>query len=322
MIRYIAHNQIDTQRWDDCIAQSSDGNIYVWSWYLDVVHPGWEALVEDDYEVVMPLTGGRKFGIYYLFQPFFTQKFGVFGKNEVTEEKIEEFLAAIPEKFKFAEINIGGILKGFNAINGLNGFKAAATKDVKAHRNIELELHEDYSVLSANYNSNTKRNLAKAKKKGLSVVEDVEPSVIIELFRRNRGKEIKHWGDKEYERLLRLVETAKNHDACLVLGTQNADNQIVAGAFFMISLNKIVFLFSGADETNKESHGLTFLLDYVIAKYSGTDKILDFEGSDNDGLARFYRGFGGEEKYYQTLKFNKLNKISNFALKILKRNKI
>ena len=315
MIRYLTHNQIDKQRWDDCIAQSPDGLVYAWSWYLDVVHPGWEALVEDDYETVMPLTGGKKYGINYLFQPFFTQKFGVFGKKEVSEAKIEEFLAAIPKKFKFAEFNCAN----FRVSKVSSDSKVCA---ISNHRNIELALTPDYSVIAANYNSNTKRNLAKSQKQDLTIVENAEPSAIIELFRKNRGREIKKWGDKEYERLLKLVETAKNHGACMVLGAQNHDNQIVAGAFFMISHKKIVFLFSGSDESNKENHGLTFLLDHIIEKYSGTNNILDFEGSDNDGLARFYKGFGGEEKNYQELKFNKLNKISNFALKILKRNKI
>lgn len=304
MIRYLTHNQIDTQRWDECVEKSPDGLVYAWSWYLDVVHPNWEALVEDDYESVMPLAGNKKFGVNYLFQPFFTQKFGVFSKNELSKEKIEQFLEAIPEKFKFVEFRIN---KSYGTDN---------------HRNIELALNQDYSVLAENYNSNTKRNLAKAKKEGLTIAENAEPSAIIELFRKNRGKEIKHWGDKEYNRLLSLVEAAQSHSACFVLGVQNTDNQLIAGAFFITSHNKIVFLFSGSDESNKENHGLAFLLDYVIEKYSGTQKILDFEGSDNDGLARFYKGFGGEEKYYTGLRFNKLNKIYNFALKIFKRNKI
>lgn len=309
MIRYLTHNQINTQRWDDCIAQSPDGLVYIWSWYLDVVHPGWEALVEDDYEAVMPLAGGKKLGIDYLFQPFFTQKFGVFGKNEVTEGKIEEFLEAIPEKFKFAEFRI----KGVNAINGVKGLKGLN------HRNIELPVNQEYSVLAENYHSNTKRNLAKAKKEGLKIDEDTDPSVIIGLFRKNRGKEITKWGDKEYERLLKLVETAKKHDSCMVLGVKNADDQTVAGAFFMLSHDKIVFLFSGSDESNKENHGLTFLLDYVIERFCGTDKKLDFEGSDNDGLARFYMGFGGDETTYKEIRFNRAKGLTRLALKILKR---
>ena len=316
MIRYLTHNQIDTQRWDECIAQSPDGLVYVWSWYLDVVHPGWEALVEDDYEAVMPLAGNKKFGINYLFQPFFTQKFGVFGKKEISEEKIGQFLETIPEKFKFAEFRINKSYETYKTHGTYTTYKS------ENHRNIELSLSPDYSVLAANYNSNTKRNLAKAKKEGLTVVDNAEPSAIVELFRKNRGKNIKHWGDKEYNRLLSLVEAAKSHGACLVLGAQDSDNQLIAGAFFMISHNKIVFLFSGADESNKKNHGLTFLLDHVIERYSGTTNILDFEGSDNDGLARFYKGFGGEEKYYWGFRLNKLNKIYNFALKVFKRNKI
>ena len=306
MIRYLTHNQIDTQRWDECIEHSPDDLVYAWSWYLDVVHPDWEALVEDDYESVMPLASGRKFGIDYLFQPFFTQKFGVFVKNEVSEGKIEEFLEAIPAKFKFADFRL----------NGINGFKGP--KGVN-HRNIELDLSPEYSVLTENYHSNTKRNLAKAKKEDLEIVENVEPSVIIDLFRKNRGAQITKWGDAEYERLLKLVEVAKQHGKCLVLGVKNADNQIVAGAFFMMSHNKIVFLFSGADESNKDSHALTFLIDNLIERFSGSDKILDFEGSDNDGLARFYKGFGGKETTYQGIRFNKAKGLTKLALKILKR---
>ena len=105
----------------------------------------------------------------------------------------------------------------------------------------------------------------------------------------------------------------------MVLGVQDNDNQIVAGAFFMMSHNRIVFLFSGSDESNKENHGLTFLLDHVIEKYSGTDKILDFEGSDNDGLARFYKGFGGKETTYQGIRFNRAKGLTKLALKIFKR---
>ncbi len=312
MIRYFTHNQIDTQRWDECVAQSPNGMVYAWSWYLDVVHPNWEALVEDDYETVMPLTGNKKFGVYYLFQPFFTQKFGVFGKNELTQEKIEEFLAAIPDKFKFADFSLIGI----NGIKGIRGVKGI---NVVNHRNIELDLSQDYSVLSANYNSNTRRNLAKAKKDGLKIVENVEPSVIVELFRKNKGADIKHWGDKEYNRLLRLVEAAKNQDKCVVLGAQNIDNQIVAGAFFMMSHNKIVFLFSGADASNKENHGLTLLLDFVIEKFGGSVLILDFEGSDNDGLARFYKGFGGQENTYHSIRLNRLKGLRKIIVRIIKK---
>lgn len=311
MIRYLTHNQIDKSCWDDCIANSPNGLVYVWSWYLDAVHPGWEALVEDDYQTVMPLCGNKKFGINYLFQPYFTQKSGVISRSALSEAKIEEFLNAIPSKFKFAQIRL---VETGNPNN--------SQYIIDNHRNIELDLNQDYSTLHDNYHSNTKRNLAKAEKDKLTVDENAEPLEIIKLFRENRGREITKWGDVEYSRLINLVTEAKKREKCLVYGVKNPDNQLVAGAFFMLSHGKTVFLFSGAAESNKDNHGLTFLLDYVIRKYASTPNVLDFEGSDNDGLARFYKGFGGKEYFYKELRFNKLNIFTKFALTILKRNKI
>jgi hypothetical protein len=90
VIQYLTHNQIDKKKWDATIAEC--GNIYAFSWYLDIVHPHWEALVEGDYQVVMPITGGKKFGINYLFQPYFVQQLGVFSKQPLTQEKTESFL--------------------------------------------------------------------------------------------------------------------------------------------------------------------------------------------------------------------------------------
>ena len=69
MIHYLEHKDIDKAKWDATVVEC--GNIYARSWYLDIVHPGWEALVEDGYFAVMPLTGGKKFGVNYLYQPFF-----------------------------------------------------------------------------------------------------------------------------------------------------------------------------------------------------------------------------------------------------------
>src|ERR1700692_3437990 len=78
MIHYLKHNAIDKRRWDEAIDRAFNGMIYAKSWYLDIVSPQWDALVSDDYRAVMPLTWRRKFGVYYLYQPFFTQQLGVF----------------------------------------------------------------------------------------------------------------------------------------------------------------------------------------------------------------------------------------------------
>lgn len=106
MITYLAHQEIDKRKWDVCINEARNGMIYAYSWYLDLISPGWEALVKKDYETVMPLTCNKKYGISYLSQPFFSQQLGVFSKKDADTKTADEFLGAIPPKYRFVEINL------------------------------------------------------------------------------------------------------------------------------------------------------------------------------------------------------------------------
>ena len=98
MIHYIEHKDIDFEKWDACVANSFNRLIYGFSWYLDVVCDDWDALVLNDYEAVFPLPKRKKWGIEYVYHPFFCQQLGVFSKKEVA---IELFLNSIPKKIKY-----------------------------------------------------------------------------------------------------------------------------------------------------------------------------------------------------------------------------
>ncbi|MBT5428083.1 MAG: hypothetical protein HOK84_17895, partial [Bacteroidetes bacterium] len=54
-IYHLKHKDIDKSRWDTTITRSINGNIYGYSWYLDAVSPDWEALINLDYSIVLPL---------------------------------------------------------------------------------------------------------------------------------------------------------------------------------------------------------------------------------------------------------------------------
>lgn len=300
MIKFLSYNEIDKSKWDDCIQASSNGNIYAQSWYLDIVHPEWNALVEDDYKSVFPLTGNKKMGINYLFQPFFVQQLGIFSKSKIDKDLVEKFIKAIPQKYRFAEIRL----------NEQNQFSNAIL-----HKNHTLDLNQPYSEILKNYNSNTKRNLKKAQQSNLKIYKTTRPEEIICLFRENRGQSITHWKDTEYSRLKYLTYTAIKKNKAEIIGVYAEPNELCAGAIFMKDNNRITFLFSGANKQAKQNHALTFLIDYMIRQYSEKQMIFDFEGSDNEGLAQFYKGFGSSEVPYFGLKFNRLP----FILRIFKK---
>ena len=309
MISYLENKAIDKPKWDALIAEC--GNIYAYSWYLDIAHPGRDALVDDDYQAVMPLTGGKKFGVNYLFQPFFVQQLGVFSKTPMTEGKLNDFLDAIPDKYRFCELRL-------NESNTLDN----DIEEFDYHRNILLDLNQDIQSLRTNYHQNTKRNLAKAENHNLHLLETVQPQQVVDLFRNNRGALLEKWGDAEYGVLLRLVEEAEKHDAAFVWGVSDQEGgDPLCAAIFMKTNDRITFLFSGLNEEGKQCQAMTYLIDQVIQRYAKQPITFDFEGSDNDNLARFYLGFGGREVRYPGYTFNRMSPIGKALLKVWKRRK-
>ena len=309
MIHYLEHNQIDRQKWDDLMV--AHGPIYAQSWYLDVVHPEWEALVLEEYEAVMPITGGRKFGVPYLFQPFFVQQLGIVSSRPLSPAQQTEFLSAIPKKFRFAEIRL----------NESNAFDDNI-QGIEYHRNVVLDLNQDYDTIRAHYHTNTKRNLAKAEGNGLALVDETELSEIIALFRENRGAKVKVWGEAEYVTLTQLYEAAVHHRHAFIVGVKHQETkELLCGGLFMKTAERIVFLFSGCGERGKQLQAMTFMMDGVIRRFAHQPMLFDFEGSDDDNLARFYLGFDSAERPYPAYSFNRLSAVGKAVLRLWKRLK-
>ena len=109
MILHLKHNEINKESWDIALTRALNARTYAYSWYLDIISPGWEALVEDDYNCIFPLTHHQKWGVPYLFQPFFAQQLGLFSGQAIPFGKLDEFIHAIPSSFRFVEIQMNSM---------------------------------------------------------------------------------------------------------------------------------------------------------------------------------------------------------------------
>ena len=307
MITFIFNKDIDKEKWDACIRDSFNGIVYAYSWYLDIVAENWDGLVEDDYERVMPLVSGKKLGIHYLYQPSFTQQLGVFSKTILSETIVSDFVAAIPGRYKFAEINL----------NTYNKIKPGRFKLVY-WLNLELDLIKSYDYLYRNFSANHKRNLKKSEKSDLSIQKNIKPEEIIQMFRDNRGKLILNLTDVDFQKLRRLTYTGIYKGLVQTYGVFSSKNELCAGAIFLQSKNKMIFLFSGLSKQGKDANAMFFLIHSFIKDFSQNNVTLDFEGSNDPDLARFYKGFGSIECTYPHIKFNHLFFVTSIAVKTIK----
>ena len=102
----------------------------------------------------------------------------------------------------------------------------------------------------------------------------------------------------------------------VLFGVYSKHNSLIASAFFLKSHHKLTFLFSGQSTEGKSHAALSFIIDSVIEQFSPGNYTLDFEGSDNPGLARYYKGFGANETTYYGIRINKLSFPQSFMYTI------
>lgn len=296
MIRFLAHHEIDKQAWDRRLEQSSLPLLYGSSWYLDCVCPNWSALVDEETDAIFPLTQRRKFGFHYLFQPAFTQQLGLFEKKNSISQ-LSSFLEKIPDKFKLIEIQL-------NETNRATALpEAFHVQERKTHH---LSLAADYAALSKAYNENLQRNLRKAATNQLTIENSSEYHSLIQLFRENKGKEIVQLKDREYAILNKLLGEAGKRKLTEIIYARDAKGGLIAGAVFLKSFDRYIFLFSARNEDSQDQAGMPLLIDHFMRQHNGENCILDFEGSMIPGLARFYKSFGSHEVVYLQIRKNKL----------------
>ena len=308
MIRFVKYGDIDKSKWDECIEKAFNGNICGYSWFLDAVCLHWHGLIDDDYRTVFPLPSGRKYFIRYIYQPFFTQQLGIFSRNHLTADVVKEFIDHIPSTYKFVDINL-------NSLNKTDNLSCKITKSV----NHELDLIFPYDTLYENYSENTKRNLKRALLSNISLSNTASPEDVIRLFRLNRGEGLTHLGDQEYKILLQVIYICIHRGIAEITGAYNEQKELCAGAIFIKSHQKSIFLFSAISESGRANGSMTKIIDQFIRQNAGSQTTLDFEGSNDPNLARFYKSFGAQVSTYPRIKLTRLPGIGNQVLNLLRR---
>ncbi len=276
MIRYLKHREIDRDKWDRCIAGASFETIYPYSWYLDLVSPGWEGLVKGDYEMVMPLTWTRRLGIHLLLQPILAQQLGVFSANPPGEAELRAFIRAIPSRFRYVDI----------CLNRRNMELPA-----KNRRYVRVNYELDLRAPAVTCTMNTKRNLQKGKAYPFEF----------------RDIAVEQYLDLKYS-AERRVSAGRAYLENLFVGLAGLKRAGVYGLFLKEELQaaailayaetRVIYMNGCSAPKGKETRAMFVLMDRLIGDSRAKFPVFDFEGSNIPGVARFFEGFGGRKTLY------------------------
>jgi Acetyltransferase (GNAT) domain len=294
-ITYCKHSDIDKIRWDALIQQFAQNRlIYAHTDMLDAMSPGWDALVLGDYEAVMPLTWRKKLGIRYLCQPAFCQQLGIFSAGPIDAETIGAFLRKASVSFRLIEIYL-------NYANPVQGGQTGAT-------NFVLPLGKDYQSLQANYRRDLMKNLARTGKFSLQYVVSDDIDNAIAQYRLLYGNRM-NMRPQDYDALSLLCKKWQPAGKCFVreVHLHSGDrSELLATGLFLKDNNRIYNIASTTLPNGRTLEANHFLFDQLIREFAGQNLLLDFEGSDLPGVARFYQKFGPENQPYFFWKSNRL----------------
>jgi len=294
MIRYCPHNEIDRMKWDACIKGSSLCLPYAFSWYLDIVSPGWDGLVADNYESVMPLTFKQKWHVTYIYKPHFAQQLGIFAREDLKENEFNAFIQTIPEKFIYAHTNL-------NESNpAVDHFTAAVNV------NHLIRVDRTYTNIYKDYSRNCRRNIKKAADGELTIEYGVDIPTFVQFVSENLEKQISRLSPEQAVMLEKIIAAARKELSGELIGVYTGQHELCAAGFFMQTKDRHIFSVCASSEKGKQHDAMYLLVDNQIKKSAGTKKWFDFSGSNISGIAYFNQSFGARVMTYPTLHLNRL----------------
>lgn len=286
-IRLVPREEIDKTKWNSCIHYAVNGNIFGYMWYLDAMAREWDALVEGDYESVMPLThkevGWRKQG---LVQPPLVRELAIYSINPPSNKRNAAFWEALPEEYQRVNLRLDSFSQP-----KLEGWTN------KELTNYFLPLNEPYELIRERYSQQLIDRLEIAKETDLFPVSSLKPERIAELFRKSKGV----LSEPEFHGLQRIMYNILHRGWGFASGIMTREKEVLAADFFIFSHGRIMSLAPVVTAAGKEIYAQEYLYDLMIRQQAGKPQSMDFNSATSQ--VDFARQFGAiHYEYYQVEK--------------------
>lgn len=293
MIIYLKNREIDREQWDNCLKNSGCRRPWPYSWYLDIMSPGWEALVDDDYDSVFPIPSRQRFGIKYIVTPAFVSRLGAYSPDKPSGEVINEFLQYLPDFYKYIDLEID---------------KRPEQDRFRLTEKIyyDLDLSGPYDRIYENFSPQCKRNIESALKKGIEVTTEIRPDELIDLFLIDRKIRIKGILASDYQRLRDLMKFCIINRKGKIIGVRDGRKKLLSGIFFIEMKGSSTIVFEVNTPKSIEKRLGYFTLNHIIKESSGSHNVIDFSGYILPSSAVFLESFGAKPSVYFRIYRNRL----------------
>ncbi len=299
-LSYIKYDQVDRQKWDECIFNSHNALIYGTSAFLDKMAGCWDAVIEGDYESVMPLPFRKKFGIRYVYQPAFMQQGGIFSREQLQEDKIEAFLKEAFRHFMFAEFTLNYSNKVPSNFRSVLRANYIIPPDDDLRFGIITQEQKFYRELDISTNA------------GLSYVSSADIGGAVKLYGELYSKRLPYFKPEDFQGFSELCVSQQEN---VIVRNVMKGTKLHAQCLLFRYKDRLYNLVNNVTPAGRESSANYFLFNELVKEFAANGLTLDLEGSDVQGIAFFYKKLGSIEQPYPFVRHNGLP----WPLNLLKR---
>lgn len=299
MIKRLKYNEIDFEKYTNCLENSEQRKYSASKVFLDITSgKQWELLVYKDYEAVMPIPFVKKYGVKIVHNPILCQQLGIFSaKDDIAVNEI--FLDFLRENY---------LIRVYK-FNDYNQFTSA----IQTRKNF-LIFPDPYEKVYARYSPKRKRKLRQEQE----VVNHSEIKTIsfheAKKFIENHIKGVNKKNDTcRFIKIFQEFDDIKH----LKFSAFYYKNMIINLIVTYSDQKTVALLGTFNDKDYVKLSGAPVLIDNEI-KANIETRIFDFEGGEIPNIEEFFRGFRPELKPYGILESSASVLIQNFILFLLK----
>ena len=289
---HLHSSQIDKSSWNELVLNAPQGRPYHFAWYLDAMTTDWNALIFDDYKVILPLPIRFQFlGIKNSQTPSGIQQLGPLSNSPLSPVELSEVLQSIPRQYWKIGIRLNegqfiessGKFRIEKKVNQLTCLKDKA-EDLLAsfHKSNRKRLNKTQELYTLELNTQSPLELIAFYKKQLK-----------DKFNLNRRMQFR------YERLIRV---SQEKNVGFINTLRDSSGQIVASGFFIRSHNRVYNLFGAS--RHEATGSMNQLIYQTMLQQRPQVDYFDFEGSNIPGVQKFFSQFNASMHNYYELHYN------------------
>lgn len=295
MIKFLKNSEINFLRWDNCINNALNGNVFAYSWYLNILCDEWCGLILGNYAYVMPVIHKKIFNKNIVYSPALAPHLGIFSNNVITKNIVNQLINAIPNRYQYIEINL----------NKYNRFDNN-TFIIKELKTYEIDLIPEYKRIKDKYSAQFQQELQTALQQKITIIKGLQPNELINFALKPGNQSFPNLAKHEIHQLRMIIAFGIRFNLGDIYGAYDDKNNLCAACFFLKSKRKIYLMYNALNKNGKKSKALNLLIDKYIEVHAEKNLILNLENICGNYKLEFLLGIGALELKYLNIKNNNL----------------